>query len=169
MVDLHEENNGSGEGEPPNGENPSRNGTDSAFRFDISRLEKLKGKRQGDAYVRIVRPDPHLLRRVAPGVLRATERVSEAHGPVGRGYHGLIKPVVGRPSRFPPGTLVGARPLQPVRVPAQGRVWIKVRVIANRPKGSIVKALPSCAVSNVSWGLRVSEAQGVPQTTRPSQ
>ncbi len=96
MVDKHEEK-AHDPGESTDGEPPRRNGSDSAFRSDLGGLEKQQGKKQGDAYVRIVRPDPHLLRRVAPGVLRATEEVSEPHDPVGRVYRGLKKLVVGRP------------------------------------------------------------------------
>ncbi len=97
MAYKDEEDKGPDQAESPDSETTRRNGADSAFRSDFSGLEKQKGKRQGDAYVRIVRPDPHLLRRVAPGVLRATEEVSEPHGPVGRVYRGLKNLIVGRP------------------------------------------------------------------------
>ncbi|MGE5264145.1 MAG: hypothetical protein ACM3S0_12260, partial [Acidobacteriota bacterium] len=60
----------------PDGAESGANGDDSSVHGDLSGIEKHKGKRQGDAYIRIVRPDPTLLRRVAPGVLRATEEVS---------------------------------------------------------------------------------------------
>jgi amino acid transporter len=73
------------------------NGNDSSFHGDLSGIEKHKGKRQGDAYIRIVRPDPTLLRRVAPGVLRATDQVSRPHGPIGSFYKRLKALAVGRP------------------------------------------------------------------------
>ncbi len=47
--------------------------------------------------MRIVRPDPHLWRRVAPGILRATEEVSRPHGTLGRWYRELKGILVGRP------------------------------------------------------------------------
>jgi amino acid transporter len=97
LVDKREESKESDRGESTDNEAARRNGSDSSFRSDLGGVEKQKGKRQGDAYVRIVRPDPHLLRRVAPGVLRATEEVSEPQGPVGRLYRKLKMLVVGRP------------------------------------------------------------------------
>ncbi len=66
-------------------------------RPDLSGLERQHGKRQGDLYIRIVRPDPHLLRRVAPGVLQATEETSQAHSRMGRLYVRLKALVLGRP------------------------------------------------------------------------
>ncbi len=60
-------------------------------------MEKQHGKRQGDTYVRIVRPDPHVLRRVAPGILEATEEISRPHGRIGGVYARLKQLVVGRP------------------------------------------------------------------------
>ncbi len=97
MVDEHAESKQPDPGSLPEGEPTRKDGSDSAFRPDISGLEKQKGTRQGDAYIRVVRPDPHVLRRIAPGVLRATEEVSEPHGMLGRLYHGLKRIVVGRP------------------------------------------------------------------------
>lgn len=81
----------------PEGAESGANGDDSSVHGDLSGIEKHKGKRQGDAYIRIVRPDPTLLRRVAPGVLRATEEVSRPHGPVGMLYKYLKALAVGRP------------------------------------------------------------------------
>ncbi len=97
LVDRQEPDRNPHQDQPPNREPGGGNGSDSAFRPDISGLERQKSTRQGDAYIRIVRPDPHLLRRIAPGVLRATEEVSEPHGLVGRTYHSLKKVIVGRP------------------------------------------------------------------------
>ncbi|MDE3091504.1 MAG: APC family permease, partial [Chloroflexota bacterium] len=56
------------------------NGADPSISADLTKFEMQRGKARGDAYVRIVRSDSHLLRRVAPGYLRATEQVLEPHG-----------------------------------------------------------------------------------------
>src|SRR5512142_2695675 len=60
-------------------------------------MEKHRGKRQGDTYIRIVRPDPHVLRRVAPGVLEASEEISRPHSGIGHLYVHIKQVLVGRP------------------------------------------------------------------------
>ncbi len=74
----------------------SRDGSEPGVRGDLSGIEK-RGRRVGDAYIRVVRPDPHLLRRVAPGVLRATEEVGRPQGAVSRLYRAVKAVLVGRP------------------------------------------------------------------------
>ena len=83
----------------PNESDPSSDpdAPDGALRPDLSGFEKQHAKRQGDNYIRIMRPDPHVLKRVAPGVLQATEEVSRPHSRVGRFYAGFKSILVGRP------------------------------------------------------------------------
>ncbi len=66
-------------------------------RGDLTEIELHRGARPGDAYVRVVRADSHLLHRVAPGYLRATEEVSRPEGTFGRLYVRLKSFLVGRP------------------------------------------------------------------------
>ncbi len=88
--------------DPKNGSDDSgnetegHNGSDAAFRGDLTGIEK-RGKRVGDAYIRVVRPDPHLLRRVGPGILRATEEVSQPRGKMSRAFRYIKNLLVGRP------------------------------------------------------------------------
>lgn len=54
------------------------NGSDPVeLNLDLTRQEKHRGARAGDTYVRVVRPHGHLFKKVAPGILRATEQASE--------------------------------------------------------------------------------------------
>ena len=76
-----------------------QNQSELPVRPDLSGLKRERGKRQGDAYVRIVRPDPSVLRRVAPGVLQATEQFSRPSGKIGHLYVRLKGILVGRPLR----------------------------------------------------------------------
>jgi amino acid transporter len=59
--------------------------------------ETRHGAHRGDTYVRVVRSDSHLLRRVAPGYLRATEEVSRPRGAMGRLYARIKGFLVGKP------------------------------------------------------------------------
>lgn len=73
------------------------NESEPHVRADLTELELHRGTRRGDAYVRVVRTDSHLLRRVAPGYLRATEEVSRPHGTFGRLYVRFKSFLVGKP------------------------------------------------------------------------
>ncbi len=72
------------------------NGNDAKeLNLDLTRQEKRVGTRAGDTYVRVVRPHGHLFRKVAPGVLRATEQATEARTPFQRAYRKIKRVLIG--------------------------------------------------------------------------
>lgn len=81
-----------------NSENHTDNGsaTEPQIRSDLIDFEVHRGTRRGDTYVRVIRTDSHLLRRVAPGHLRATEELSRPHGMIARGYGRVKSLLVGK-------------------------------------------------------------------------
>lgn len=81
-----------------NSDNHKNNGsmTEPHIRSDLTEFEMHRGSRQGDAYVRVVRTDSHLLRRIGPGYLRATQEVSRPHGMIASGYGRLKSFLVGK-------------------------------------------------------------------------
>jgi amino acid transporter len=76
---------------------PEPNGSEPAIHADLTTLEIHRGSHRGDKYVRIIRGNPHLLKRVAPGYLRATAEVSRPRGNIGRLYRGIKEFLVGKP------------------------------------------------------------------------
>lgn len=66
------------------------------IRSDLTSLEVHQGTHRGDQYVRVVRSDSRLLKRVAPGYLRATAEVSLPRGRLGRAIARLKEILVGR-------------------------------------------------------------------------
>lgn len=62
---------------------------------DLTTRQIQRGLHQGDRYVRVIRSQ--MLRRVAPGVLRASEAVSRPSGKIGRWYTQLKAFLVGKP------------------------------------------------------------------------
>jgi len=70
--------------------------SDQLPRADLTEFEVHRGKLRGDTYVRVIRTDSHLLRRIAPGHLRATEEVSRRHGLMARGYGRLKVLLIGK-------------------------------------------------------------------------
>ncbi len=83
--------NGAGKISP----NGSENGDAKELHLDLTRQEKRVGTRAGDTYVRVVRPHGHLFKKVAPNVLRATERASEARTPFERLYRKVKRVLIG--------------------------------------------------------------------------
>lgn len=86
MADETEEHNGS-------------NGKPEAAEFDpeLTIHEVLPGPHSGDQYLRVQHPYSHLFRRVAPGVLRATEEALEPRSRGHRFVRDLKGVVIGRP------------------------------------------------------------------------
>lgn len=80
-----------------NGSTPGEgNGSEAVeLHLDLTRQEKHRGVRAGDTYVRVVRPHGHLFKKVAPGVLRATERASEGRTSGGRAYRKVKRVLIG--------------------------------------------------------------------------
>jgi amino acid transporter len=75
---------------------PRRNGNNQhSIHADLTTLEVHRGKHQGDKYVRVIRSSA--LRRVAPGVMRATEQGSRPSGKIGRLYTRVKEVLVGKP------------------------------------------------------------------------
>ncbi len=72
-----------------------RNDHEHSVHLDLTSLEVHRGKHQGDKYVRVIRSGA--LRRVAPGVLRASELVSRPHGKIGHLYTRFKQVLVGKP------------------------------------------------------------------------
>lgn len=66
-----------------------------ALHPELTRQEKHRGTRAGDTYVRVVRPHGHLFRKVAPGVLRATEQASEGRTLEERVYRRVKRVLIG--------------------------------------------------------------------------
>jgi amino acid transporter len=96
---LSEENkpiDANGQKEETASQTNGRNGGDSPIHPDLTSFEMHRGKARGDAYVRIVRSDSHLLRHVAPGYLRATEEVSRPQGGFARLFRGAKELLVGK-------------------------------------------------------------------------
>jgi amino acid transporter len=62
---------------------------------DLTMREVHRGKHQGDKYVRVIRSSA--LRKVAPGILRASEAVSRPSGKIGRWYTQFKAFLVGKP------------------------------------------------------------------------
>jgi amino acid transporter len=71
-----------------------RNGNEP-LRPDLTTRQVQRGTHQGDRYVRVIRSQ--MLRRVAPGILRATEAVSHPDGTLGHWYTRLKTFLVGKP------------------------------------------------------------------------
>lgn len=72
-----------------------RDGHDHSVHPDLTTLEVHRGKHQGDKYVRVIRSSA--LRKVAPGILRASEAVSRPSGKIGRWYTQFKAFLVGKP------------------------------------------------------------------------
>jgi hypothetical protein len=78
--------------------NSSPNGTShdaKELNPDLTRQEMHRGARAGDTYVRVVRPHGHLFKKVAPGVLRATEVASIPQTPAQQAYQKLKRVLIG--------------------------------------------------------------------------
>lgn len=69
---------------------------DNTFRSDLTSLEVHQGTHRGDKYIRVVRSDSRLLKRVGPGYLRATAEVSLPRGSMGRAFARFKQVLVGR-------------------------------------------------------------------------
>lgn len=72
-----------------------RNAAEPAIHPDLTTREVRHGAHRGDTYVRVVRSE--LLRRIAPGYLRAAAEVSRPRGRIGSIYTRLKEIVVGKP------------------------------------------------------------------------
>lgn len=77
--------------EPQNDHEPS----DPEIHPDLTTREVHRGKRRGDAYVRVVRSEA--LRRISPGYLRATEQISRPTTGFGLLYRHVKAWLVGKP------------------------------------------------------------------------
>ena len=91
MTDQTNRNGAKRETETP----ARRDEQDHAIHPDLTTLEVHRGKREGDKYVRVMRSDH--IRRVAPGILRASAAVSRPSGKIGRLYTRLKVLLVGKP------------------------------------------------------------------------
>lgn len=80
----------------PKSDLPKRVESESPLRSDLTSLEVHRGTHRGDTYVRVVRSDSHLLKRVAPGRLRATAEVSIPRGLFGKAFVQFKQFIVGR-------------------------------------------------------------------------
>lgn len=91
----------------PQGENdsefakPSTNGNGSregkSLSTDLTHQETRRGARAGDTYIRVVRPHGHLFKKVAPGVLRATEEAAEPRTAARQAYAKVRRVFIGSP------------------------------------------------------------------------
>lgn len=94
-IDPHEP------GETLNGEAHGLNGSNGAepkeLNLDLTRQEVHRGVRAGDSYVRVVRPHGHLFKRVAPGVLRATDQAIAPQTPLERAVMQIRRVLIGEP------------------------------------------------------------------------
>lgn len=79
---------------PPESTEARRNGTETVHP-DLTTRQVQRGTHQGDRYVRVIRSQ--MIRRVAPGVLRASEAVSRPSGKLGRWYTQFKAVLVGKP------------------------------------------------------------------------
>jgi len=80
----------------PKNQSVERADGDKTFRPDLTSLEVHQGTLRGDKYVRVVRSDSRLLKRVAPGYLRATAAVSLPRSSMGRAFARFKQILVGR-------------------------------------------------------------------------
>lgn len=85
--------NGAGQ----NSSNETNGSDDRELNLDLTRQEKHRGARAGDTYVRVVRPHGHLFKKVAPGVLRATEEATEPRTPARQALAKLRRVLIGEP------------------------------------------------------------------------
>jgi amino acid transporter len=74
---------------------PRRDGHEHSLHPDLTTREVHRGKHQGDKYVRVIRSGA--LRRIAPGILRASEAVSRPQGRIGNLYTRFKQILVGKP------------------------------------------------------------------------
>lgn len=93
MADLDQPRNGTTKTEQDL--DAQRNGHEHSVHPDLTTLEVRRGKHQGDKYVRVIRSSA--LRKVAPGILRASEAVSRPSGKIGRWYTQFKAFLVGKP------------------------------------------------------------------------
>lgn len=80
----------------PKSDSPASVESESGVRSDLTSLEVHRGTHRGDKYVRVVRSDSRLLKRVSPGYLRATAEVSIPRGRFAKAFMQFKQFVVGR-------------------------------------------------------------------------